>query len=137
MIKKALFIALTGFILLGCNNEKQQEKALLDQVIKVHDKVMAADEVVMKDKNQLIVLSKTDTTAVAKDSIAHYVNLLAVADDTMMNWMNNFNPDFTGKSHTEIMNYLGKQQQQVTKIDTKLDSIVSVSNQYLLKIKAK
>ena len=43
----ATFIAL---ILSACADEKKQEKDLLDDLLKVHDKVMGNDDALMKNK---------------------------------------------------------------------------------------
>jgi dsDNA-binding SOS-regulon protein len=135
MVNKTFFLILVGFILFGCNNDKSKEKALLAEVIKVHDKVMADDEVIMKDKMQLNAIAiKTPGT---KDSADRYVKLLGDADDTMMNWMNKFNPDFTGKPHEAVMGYLTMQKAEIAKINVRLDSVIAASNNYITKNKTK
>ena len=98
MFKKTLIIAAaTGLMLAGCADNKAQEKALLDSVIKVHDKVMMDDGVVMKNKMLLKGIASKDSAAAVKDSADFYSKILDNADDSMMTWMNKFNPDFTGK----------------------------------------
>ena len=136
MFKKTLLIAaVTGFALSGCADNKVQEKALLDSVIKVHDKVMMDDGVVMKNKMLLKGIASKDSAAAVKDSSEYYSKLLGDADDSMMTWMNKFNPDFTGKSHSEAMDYLHKQKEQITKISLQLDSAITASNNYIKKAK--
>jgi hypothetical protein len=137
MLKKIILIAVTGLILVGCSDNKAQEKALLDEVIKVHDKVMVDDGLVMKNKMQLKGIAASNTTPGVKDSVALYSKLLDDADDSMMTWMNKFNPDFTGKSHSDVMDYLNKQKAQIGKINSQLDSAIAVSNNYITKNKAK
>jgi GTPase involved in cell partitioning and DNA repair len=137
MTKKILLIALLSLALFACNDDKKQEKALLNEVIKVHDKVMTDDGVVMKNKMKLDAIASLDKTPATKDSVAVYKKLLSNADDTMMDWMNKFNADYTGKSHTEIMDYLNAQKQQVLKIQAQLDTAIAQSNRYLIKNKQK
>jgi uncharacterized protein (UPF0261 family) len=135
MLKKIFVIAAAGFILAGCTDQKAQEKALLEDVIKTHDKVMMDDGTVMKNKMLLKDIAAKDTAAAIKDSAARYTKLLGDADDSMMTWMNKFNPDFTGKSHEETMNYLNTQKEQIGKISLQLDSAISASNNYIKKAK--
>jgi len=136
MIKKTLLIAAaTSLMLAGCADNKAQEKALLDSVIKVHDKVMMDDGVVMKNKMLLKGIASKDSAAAVKDSADFYTKILGDADDSMMTWMNKFNPDFTGKSHSEAMSYLHTQKELITKISLKLDSAISASNNYIKKAK--
>lgn len=131
-MKKILLMALLGFIISSCNNNKAQEKALLDEVIKTHDKLMADDGAIMKNKEQLKPFAATD-----KDSVAAYTKLLDNADDAMMNWMNKFNPDFTGKSHEQIMTYLNGQKTEILKLDSLINNAINASDKYIIKVKAK
>jgi hypothetical protein len=134
-MKKTLLIALLGLIISSCNDNKTREKSLLNEVIKTHDKLMADDGAIMKNKMQLKTLAKSDTTI--KDSVAVYSKTLDNADDAMMTWMNKFNPDFTGKSHEQIMTYLNTQKVQILKLDSQINNAVKASNNYILKVKGK
>jgi len=137
MLKKILLIATAALIITGCSDNKAQEKTLLNEVIKIHDKVMVDDGVVMQNKTKLKALTTNNPTPGVKDSVEMYSKLLNNADDTMMTWMNKFNPDFTGKSHDEVMDYLTKQKAQIIKINAQLDTAISASNVYISKNKTK
>jgi hypothetical protein len=128
------FIAL-AIVATGCSDDKAQEKLLLDSVIKAHDKVMADDNEIMKNKAKLKSMVTPATLPAVKDSVNVYTNLLTKADDAMMVWMNKFNPDFTGKSHQQIVDYLHEQQAQINKVNAQLDSAISVSNKFINKTK--
>jgi len=130
-MKKILVTALAGLMLSACNDNKAREKTLLDEVIKTHDKLMADDGTVMKNKMQLKNIAKSDASANVKDSVAIYTKQLGDADDAMMGWMNKFNPVFTGKSHDEIMAYLNSQKVQILKLDSQINSAVNASNHYI------
>ena len=95
---------------------------------------MADDGVIMKNKMALKPYASAPAT---KDSVAIYTKTLSDADDAMMGWMNKFSPDFTGKSHEQIMAYLHGQQAQILKLDSQINNAVTASNQYLTKIKTK
>ena len=135
MTKKFLITALTAMALVSCSDDKAQEKSLLDSIIKVHDKVMASDAVIMSDKTKLQSLSAAATLQPVKDSATVCIKSLVNADDAMMTWMNAFNPDFAGKTHQETMDYLQKQKDQIDKINARIDSAISTSNTFLSKAK--
>jgi succinate dehydrogenase flavin-adding protein (antitoxin of CptAB toxin-antitoxin module) len=135
---KKLFVPLLACIaLFGCNNDKDKEKALLNDVIKTHDKLMADDGAIMKNKMQLKSIAAKDTSTVVKDSVATYTKLLNDADNSMMMWMDKFSPDFTGKTHEQIMTYLNTQKAEVIKLDTTMVIAISASNNYIIKAKTK
>jgi len=137
MFKKIFLIAIAAFMLAGCNNNKDQEKALLNEVIKYHDKLMDDDGIIVNSRKQLKIFAATTPppSPGVKDSLVMYGKQLDTADDAMMAWMNKFNPDFTGKTHDEIMAYLTTQKVQITKIDSQLSSAISASDKYILKLK--
>ncbi len=51
--------------------------------------------------------------------------------------MNKFSPDFTGKTHEQIMTYLNSQKTQILKLDTQINEAIATSNKYILKVKGK
>ncbi|WP_179414020.1 hypothetical protein HDF19_17295 [Mucilaginibacter sp. E4BP6] len=133
---KKLFIPLLACVaLFGCNDDKKQEQALLNDVIKTHDKLMADDGAIMKSKMQLKMIATGN--AAAKDSVAVYSKSLDDADGSMMNWMNKFSPDFTGKTHEQVMTYLNNQKAEIAKIDSQITVTLAKSNSYISKNKMK
>jgi hypothetical protein len=139
-MKKIITAALTCLVLLGCSDSKNQEKALLDSVISMHDKMMGNDDQLMKNKMKLDTLLKTKLTGVADTSEAKAqlmgLNVQLInAEDMMEKWMEKFDPEQKGKSHEEIMNYLSAQKTQVIAIDSAMNAAIKQSNDYLLQIK--
>ncbi len=134
-------------ILTACKDNKKEEKALENQVMDLHEKVMAAGETAIQNK------MKMDTLMLKKDSVkTAYPSLdtsaenktmrnlsteIVKADDKMSDWMHNYNPDFSGKPYQEIMDYLAQQKKIVSQINTEYNSVIKASNQYLLKYKKK
>jgi len=104
----ALSIILAVF---GCTQKKADTKATLDDIIKVHDKVMSADEHLMNNKMKLDTLSKQDNIA-GKDTIKMLIAKLTVADSSMETWMHNFDPDHKGKSEDETIAYMDAQKKE-------------------------
>lgn len=135
-MKKISIILLAAAILGGCKDKKAEVKAVLSDVLKMHEKVMSDDEQLTKNKMQL------DTIIINKklpklDSAKILSAKLVVADSLMDKWMHDFDPDQTAKSTDDALTYMNKQKQQIIAIDSQLSSAVKESNQYLLKVKSK
>ncbi len=146
-MKNKLPVIILLMILAACKDNKKEEKTLESQVMDLHEKVMAAGETAIQNK------MKMDTLILKKDSVkTAYPSLdtsaenktmrnlsteILKADDKMSDWMHNYNPDFGGKPHEEIMQYLEQQKKQVAQINAQYNAVVQSSNQYLLKYKMK
>lgn len=143
---KWIFAALL-LVFAACKDNKKDEKVLESQVMNTHEKIMGNGEIAMQNKMKLdtLLLKKDsikrafpalDTSAENKTMRALSSQILK-ADDAMSDWMHNYNPDFSGKSHEEIMNYLAQQKKIVGQINNQYNSVIQASNQYLLKYKKK
>jgi hypothetical protein len=133
-MKKTFIAVFIAFMLFGCTDKKAQEKALLDDILKVHDKVMGADEQLVKNKMQLDSILKVDKFS-GKDTAKMLIIKLTAADSAMENWMHKFDPDQTGKSDADAVTYMNSQKKQIMSIDSELSSAVAESNKYLHTIK--
>ncbi len=144
-MKKYIFGALFIIIFSACNHDKQDQKQLQDSVMKVHDDLMMKMDAIMTNKmslakvqSHLDSLKKADPsldTIVIKNKIESLKNNLTTADDGMMVWMNNFNPDYTGKSHEEIIIYLQEQKMKIDSVATKISSSLKESTSFISKFK--
>lgn len=134
MTKKILLPILVITALSGCSkNEKAQETALLDNVQSAHEQVMGDDDKNMKTRALLkqLLTGKPEL----KDSVNYFLKKLDDNDNVMMDWMNKFNPDFTGKSHEQIMAYLNDQKKQIRSIDSVMKSGNKAANGFILRNK--
>jgi len=129
----AVFIAFTLF---GCTDNKSVEKSLLNDVMKIHDKVMGADGRLMDNKLKLDTLLKQDKLA-GKDTVKMLIIRLAAADSEMDAWMNNFKSEYKGKTDDETVTYMSNQKKKIMTIDSQISAVVAESNKYLNKIKRK
>jgi len=127
-MKKYIGIVLSLAILLGCADNKKQEKLLLDSVIAVHDKVMTNDEHLMKNK---MLLDSIIKNVPAKDSAKVYLKLVDDADSAMSDWMHKFDVENRGKSHQEIIDYLNDQKKKISAIDVQISKAINESEKYL------
>jgi len=137
-LKNSLLI-LFLFVLAACDNSKQEQADLQKKVIDSHDVLMIQMDEIMNKKSKLDSISNnfkslniTDTITL-KHSIDSLKTALTKADDAMMSWMHQFNPDYTGKSHDEVMNYLNNQQVKIDSVKTLFDESLSKSELFISK----
>ncbi|MDB5124271.1 MAG: hypothetical protein JWP94_2400 [Mucilaginibacter sp.] len=135
-MKKTAIAIFIGITFLGCSDKRAQKDSALDEVIKVHNKVMSADERLMKNKMMLdTLLQKSDLPG--RDTATMLRTNLVLADSAMETWMHKFDPDYKGKSDDETIAYLYAQKKQIASIDSQLNKSISESDKFLSKIKAK
>jgi hypothetical protein len=128
-MKKYIGIVLSLATLLGCADNKKQEKLLLDSVIAVHDKVMTNDEHLMK--NKMLLDSIVKNVPAVKDSASVYLKLVDDADSAMSDWMHKFDVENKGKSHQQIIDYLTEQKKKISAIDVQINEAINESEKYL------
>ncbi len=138
---KKIFLATFAVLALNaCINPKDEEKKVLDDIIKIHDKVMSNDEHLMQNKMKLDTLSPpdkfTDKYTPQQKTMMRALSLkLSDADVTMEGWMNRFDPAQKGKSHEEIMTYLADQKKRVVYVDSVVAVAVHESDDFLSRLK--
>ena len=115
----------------ACSNDKAQEKALLDDVIKLHDTVMGKDDKLMKNKMKIDTLLTTIKDTIAQQPLKKLSNGLVTAEGAMENWMQGFDPEQKGKTHDQIVSYLNDQKKQVAAIDSQINVAIKQSSEYL------
>ncbi|MDB4999341.1 MAG: hypothetical protein JWR76_418 [Mucilaginibacter sp.] len=136
-MKKIIAAALLSIALFSCTDTKKQEKDLLNDVIKTHDRVMSKDELIMINKMQLDTLLKETKDTAFKAAAIKLATELETADTKMENWMHNFDAENKNKSHEEIMAYLTDQKKQIESIDKQLSTAITSSNNLIKQSKTK
>ncbi|RYY07265.1 MAG: hypothetical protein EOP43_03770 [Sphingobacteriaceae bacterium] len=144
-MKTKLYLLMLIIFLAACKDPQKEEKILENQVMDLHEKVMADGETALQNKMKMdtLILKKDSVKTVFPnlDTSAENKNMrnlsqqILKADDKMSDWMHNYNPDFSGKSHQQIIDYLEQQKNQVTQISGQYKAVIAASNQYLLKFK--
>lgn len=87
----------------------------MDQVMELHDEVMPKMGDLMKTKKALLAKAaevESDSVAADLKSLAEDIDL---ANEAMMDWMRNFDPNFEG-SEEEIEAYLLKKKKGIEKV---------------------
>lgn len=127
-MKKLIIISLSLSVLCACSDPAKKENELKNQIIDMHEKVMNADEALVKNKMKLdTLLKQKKDTATVKPLIAK----VEAADAAMEKWMSGFQPDVTGKSHDEAVTYFADQKKQIMAVDSQINAAVKESSQYL------
>lgn len=136
---KKILIALLIILSFSACNDKEAEEILQANIIETHDALMLKGETIMANKesiNKLIANSQNasnanlDTEAFHKKANALNADLTK-ADEAMMTWMKNFNPDFASKNHNQIIEYLNKQKLEIEKVEILTNNILKASDDFI------
>ena len=134
-------IFLSALLLQACNSGPDY-KIIRQQVVDIHDRIMADGEKAMNNKTQLdtLVLKKTSQitdTLLERRQIRLLSKNLATVDDQMSDWMHAFKMDFKGKSDAETVNYFNAEKLKVEQLDSLYKKAISESDAYLKQFKSK
>jgi len=131
-MKKLSVVLLASLVFLACSNDKKQEKELLNNILKVHDKLMGKDEALMKNKMALDSLLKLPAKDTAEKTNMKAIELkLTAAEEAMETWMQKFEPDVTNKSHDDVVKYYNEQKKGIMRVDSLMNAAVTESTKYL------
>lgn len=121
MNKKIITLLCIAGSLFSCNPE-DKEKALQEDVLKIHDEAMLLMDELMRQKNK--IQFKIDSLQMSGGAVENQIqNLrkgmtqLRRADSAMMTWMRQFValPSDT-VTHEQRMNYLKEEQRRIKKV---------------------
>ncbi len=130
------FILIAVFLCTACKKEKDKVEALQKEVIAVHDEVMPKMDEVMKLKSSLKAIKNDTTVTLPSDKLLLVNNLidnLEKADNSMMNWMRNYDSLMEGMSEEEKLTYLQKQENSIQQVKQSMLSSISEASQFLEK----
>ena len=123
----------------SCENEKAAQEKLQKEVLEQHDSIMTKMDLLNEEQMQLDLIrnnfknmNDVDTLALGL-SIDSAKSELQNADDAMMEWMHNFNPDYTGMSHQQIIDYLNQQHKSIDSVKVLFDHALSKSKSFTSK----
>ncbi|MHA4895587.1 hypothetical protein ACXZ1K_12610 [Pedobacter sp. PWIIR3] len=143
-MKRLNLVLLITVVLVSCGGQEDYKK-VRDEVIKFHDLVMVDQEKIIANQMKLDTLLKTMRifkqkspqldTAGEKEQIKSLLSDLASADAQMNNWMQQFEPDVTGKSNNEAVKYFRTEEVKIKKIDSVYRRDIMISDAYLSKFR--
>lgn len=141
---KSFSLILLAFAFVSCNQEPDY-KATRDEVIKVHDVVMADQGKVVDQQMRLSDMLKNLSALKAenpqldtikeKDSLVLVRDRLNRAEESMNTWMHEFEPDVTGKSSAEAVAYFEAEKLKIQKVDSLFKAELKRAAAYLSKFK--
>jgi hypothetical protein len=126
----ALLCLITIFFI-SCKTEPDS-KAIRQEVLNIHDKLMIDGEKVIKNKMKLDALLVSDQiklspdSALQKQKINNVITRLNAADEKMMDWMHFFKDDFKGKTAQEDLDYY---KSEMVKIRAVEDGYIKVTRE--------
>jgi hypothetical protein len=124
-----LLLSLATALLFSCKTEPDA-KAIRQEVLNIHDKLMVDGEKVVKNKMKLDKILTSDQVKLAQDSLLQkqkindLITKLNAADEKMMDWMHFFKDDFKGKTDQEDLDYY---KSEMVKIRAVEDSYIKVT----------
>ena len=126
---------------------KKDYKASRDEVMKLHDVVMADQgrivnnqmktDTLLKDLAGLKVKFPQLNSVALQDTLRMVALNLARAEEAMNTWMHEFEPDVTGKSNEEAIKYFEAEKKKIAGIDSMYKAELKSSDAYLSKFKTK
>jgi hypothetical protein len=113
-MKKILIPILLFASLMACEKKEDNQKVMIDEVMAIHDEVMPKMDEIMSLKSSLDSVSKVSPDSVKARGLS---SALEVADNKMMDWMEEYNPDLLkGKSEEEITKYYADEKAKISNV---------------------
>lgn len=135
---RLFLIALTlTTTLIGCNQEKKMEDRLFKEVMDVHDEVMPEMGTLRKLAKGIqlkLDASEADTLQLdpsIKKEMENAISELKNANNSMMEWMHQFEQIEEGTPHGEVMKYLLNQKKLIDKVKEDMQKAKNKGEYYL------
>jgi len=143
-MNKIINILLLMLAICACNKEEDYKK-VRDEVMAFHDEVMRDNGVIVNNQMKLDTLlhelnslklqfPEVDTLKEAA-TINSLIKELGDAEELMNDWMHKFEPDVTGKSNAEAVQYFRLEKARIAQIDSLYKKEIIASGLYLKKFK--
>jgi len=131
-MRNVIGLTLLIALLSGCANPKKEEIARLgEEVLYLHDEAMPLMDNLYSTRVALQKLANTDSTQSGQDSVAELIQELKLAEDAMMNWMRNFDPNFEGKTDDETIAYLNEKKESISQVAEQMNQALAVGRDRL------
>jgi hypothetical protein len=111
-------LSLVTLLVWGCGEKSQDNQALYDDVMEVHDEVMPKMNDIYKLKEELKkqIADSPSLVDEKKKAIESAILKLDSASERMMVWMRNFNPLPDSLGEEKARGYLEEQQEEIKKV---------------------
>lgn len=143
-MKKLITICTIAIVAVACK-PKADVKTIKEETMKLHDIVMAEHGKIIDNQMKIDTLIASlgelkskfpniDTLA-EKTEMAKIMADLVIAEESMNDWMHNFNGDFTNKADTAVFNYFKIEHDKIAKVNELYQLEIKKSSTYLSKFK--
>lgn len=122
MIRMIYALVALGIALTACNQKKKLEDELFKEVIDIHDEVMPEMGTLRSMSKSIQVqidslgADSTYQNASQRKQMEETVEKLKKANESMMEWMRQFEQVEEGTPHGEVMKYLKEQKRMIEKV---------------------
>ncbi len=108
-------------LFLACQPSKRSEvdlKALKNEILDIHDAVMPQMGELRRTRKSLMLWADSIQNADSLKAVALLLasDKLATANESMMDWMRNFDLDFKGTDE-EVLKYLNEQKESIIRVE--------------------
>ena len=108
--------AILLILISACNTQPKEEKLdLKAKVLEVHDQVMPKMKDLRVVQKQLLVLADSSADSLKAVKYQQLANDLKLANESMMDWMRSFDPNFSG-TEEEVQKYLNEQLKDIEEV---------------------
>ena len=151
-ISKATSILLMLFMFFSCSPERQEqneeiideipadertEKAMLDEVIEIHDEVMPKIEDIMRLQGRLQArfdsLMFEEANPEELTELREKIKNLRSADSAMMTWMRQFKPVADSINHESRMEYLAAEREKISQVRDMINNSIKEAEESIEK----
>ena len=130
-MKKILIPIILLTSLSACDKKPDNQKIMIDEVMAIHDEVMPKMDEIMSLKSSLDSVSKVSSDSVKARELS---SALEVADNKMMDWMEEYNPDLLkGKSADEITKYYADEKAKISGVKDLTNKSIEDAKAFLSK----
>ena len=140
---------ITGILLLiavmSACQQAADYKTVRDEVMTFHDVVMADHGIIVGNQMRIDTLLSDlqglkmrfpDADTIKEQASMQQIKKeLGGLEDSMNNWMHQFEPDVTGKTNEEAIKYFEDEKKKIKAIDSLYKLHIELSNAYLTKFK--
>ena len=131
---KTILPVLSFFILSlvwSCGQKNQDNQALYDEVMKVHDEVMPKMDDIYKLKQELKkqIADSSNLAIEKRRTIEATILRLDSASENMMVWMRNFNPLPDSLGEEKARTYLEEQQEKIEKVKEEMLEAINAAKE--------
>jgi hypothetical protein len=112
--------------------EEQKAPTLMDEVMALHDEVMPKMGKMMKVQKQLNLLADSIATVDLEraEQLRGLAQNLDDANEAMMDWMRNFNPNVEG-TEAEVKAYLEQKKTEIAKVAVEMNGALTAGQKGL------